>query len=115
MEDFTHNNLGPTQLRIYIQVGDCGPDQAAMRRDIATSWKSRRMQSMYFGFACLAHQMSLSECRVVALTDTICGKAWGLKFNYFASLVKINHLVREANDALTRSAAQHEVDPTVFN
>ena len=109
LDDLWHCNLGSRQLRFYIQVGDCGPDQAAMRVDIAFSWK-QRMLSVFMGFACMAHQVSLGECRVVALTDVICTKCWGLMFNYFCSSLKINHVFRESNDAVMRSATRHVGD-----
>ena len=92
-----------------MQVGDCGPDQCGMRVQLAGDFKNKP-KSLFFGFACLAHQTSLSECKVIALTDTICTKLWGLRFHYYSSLVKINHLFRSGTVAVGKSAKKHMDD-----
>ena len=96
------DQLGLKQIRFLNLVGDCGSDQAGFREIVGRQYQTRE-RVLVVGLPCFAHQLSLSEGRVLAMSD-MCMRMWSEDFTFYSVLVKKTHLWRSKPELIHRAA-----------
>ena len=87
------SDLKPKRVRFVWLCGDNGGDQKAYRPIVARLFRDHG-NVIVFGMPCLSHQYSLICCRQLAGWDIAAAEIYGLRFKYYAALVKISNLLR---------------------
>lgn len=87
------STLKPKQVRFIWLCGDNGGDQKAYRPLVAMLYRDH-LNVMVLGMPCLSHQYSLICCRQLACLDVAAVELYGLRYKYYAALVKISNLLR---------------------
>ena len=78
--------------RNIIVMGDNGPDQVVLKRDVVIMFKNE-LNVWASAFDCFMHQIQLGNCRVLTIADDIC-VLLGIPFTFYSAFAKLGNLMR---------------------
>ena len=81
-------------MHIFLNVGDCGPDQAGLRGSLQTQFAADAYEFMLlFCLGCMKHQFHLIARGQLSLVDVVL-KQLGKDYKYFTSVATMSHTWR---------------------